>query len=245
MDHETFPNAPIVEAVLDINVKLPGEITLESLEAQHEHMKDRFPEVSERIQVSGGSKLGPSPSALKSEKTILGYLFRSPQEAKLVQHRLDGFSFNKLKPYMDWDSFKSEAQELWQSYRSYNNPAKITRIALRYINSIEIPLPIKELTEYLLTSPVTVPNMAQKITRFLTRIESENERIPAYAVITQTIGDPTEMKKLPLILDIDVFHGSDYTTNMDAIWDVFEELRDYKNEIFFNSISEKTKELFR
>jgi uncharacterized protein (TIGR04255 family) len=32
---------------------------------------------------------------------------------------------------------------------------------------------------------------------------------------------------------------------MNAIWPEFENLRDFKNDIFFKSLTEKTKELFR
>jgi len=56
---------------------------------------------------------------------------------------------------------------------------------------------------------------------------------------------PTKPQKLSLIFDIDVFRQVEYNKNMNEIWNDFDKLRNFKNDIFFNSITDKTKELFR
>jgi uncharacterized protein (TIGR04255 family) len=45
-------------------------------------------------------------------------------------------------------------------------------------------------------------------------------------------------------LDIDVFKQRDVIGEEDA-WQTLEALRDFKNKIFFESITEKAKELFK
>lgn len=77
------------------------------------------------------------------------------------------------------------------------------------------------------------------------RLEIPNPDIEATAIITQTMDKPTRSPKLPLILDIDVIKNTDYVENLAKMWEDFENLRDFKNDIFFNSITEKTKELFK
>lgn len=56
---------------------------------------------------------------------------------------------------------------------------------------------------------------------------------------------PTESQKLPLIFDIDVIKKANFMKKESDIWMDFNLLRQFKNEIFFNSITEKTKELFK
>jgi uncharacterized protein (TIGR04255 family) len=56
---------------------------------------------------------------------------------------------------------------------------------------------------------------------------------------------PTKTQKLPLIFDIDVIKKANYTKKESGMWNDFNLLRRFKNEIFFNSITEKTKELFK
>ncbi len=243
-DYTVFPNAPITEALLDIRVKLPEKRALADLKVFQDHIKDRFPGRKERKFLMSALHLAPEPSARVSASGSDGYLFESPKEKKIVQARLDGFTFNKLKPYENWESFCSEARELWALYFKIANPTKVTRIALRYINRIEVPLPMKDFKEYILTSPEVAPELPQGVAHFFMRLVIPNDDIGAVAVITQTMEEPTADGKLPLILDIDVWQKTEYEGENPKMWDEFEKLRIFKNDVFFNTTTDKAKELF-
>ena len=172
--------------------------------------------------------------------------FRSPYEQKVVQARLDGFTFNKLKPYENWEMFRDEGRELWEFYLELAHPLRVNRIALRYVNRIEVPLPFGDFNEYILTNPQVAPKLPQSLSSFFMRIQIPFSDQMALATITQTMEKPTESQKLPLIIDIDVVRQSNFTKDaFSEIWDGFEELRIVKNDIFFNSITEKAQELFK
>ena len=134
---------------------------------------------------------------------------------------------------------------LWELYNKVVKPISVDRIALRYINRIEIPLPFDDFSEYILTNPQIAPGLPQTLSHFLMRIEIPNDEIGAIAIITLTIKKPTETQKLPLIFDIDAIKAASYTDKKPDMWNDFSLLRHFKNEIFFNSITEKTKELFK
>ena len=244
-NYENFPNAPITEALLDIKVQQQEGVTLDDLKELHPKLKVRFPEITEQRVFAAKFKVGKEPAYSPGPDLTLGYLFRSQEEKKVVQYRLNGFTFNKLKPYESWSALKSEAKELWEPYFEKVKPIKILRIALRYINRIEVPLPIKHFNEYILTNPEIAPKLPQHVSHFLMRIELPNEEIPATAMITMTMERPDKPKNLPLIFDIDVFQQVEYKKITDIIWNDFDKLRNFKNDIFFDSITEKTKELFR
>lgn len=241
-----FPNAPITEALLDIRAVLPQEVDLKKLLAFHDSIKEIFPEKQERVSFEAGFQISPEGATVfPTSKKPDGYFFRSSNENKIVQVRLDGFTFNKLKPYGKWEVFRDEARELWKLYCQTTNPVKITRLGLRYINRIEIPLPISDFKEYILTTPEIAPNLPQALEHFFIQLVIPNPDIPAKAIITQTMQPPVNNQILPLILDIDVFHEAEYPVDKLEIWDVFEKLCIFKNEIFFSSITDKTKELFK
>lgn len=246
-DRETFPYAPITEAVLNINVQLPKETEVENLMSLYDNIKDRFYEKEEQRFFKSEIKLPKEGVPDEPQQTYgtLGYLFRSPEEKKVVQSRIDGFSFNKLKPYENWELFQTEGQEFWELYIQIAKPIKVTRISLRYINNIEAPLPFNDFSEYILTNPAIAPGLPQSVSTFFMRLEVPNPDIDAIAIITQTMKLPTKTNKLPLILDIDVIKEFDYGLNFDKMWDDFEKLRNYKNDIFFHTTTEKAKELFR
>jgi uncharacterized protein (TIGR04255 family) len=246
-EYEVFPNAPITEALVDIRVSLSDKITLDDLALFQDPIRERFPEKKERRFIKGGLEISAEPKATLSTGPD-GYIFECSAEKKLVQARLDGFTFNKLKPYDNWKSFRSEAYQLWNLYFDIAKPIKITRIALRYINRIEVPLPVGrqlDFSEYLLISPEIAADLPQALAHFFMRVVMPNDNIDAIAVITETIQDPTPDKRLPLIFDIDVFQETAYEGNDPDIWDQFDKLHDFKNDIFFKSTTEKAKELFR
>lgn len=247
--YTVFPNAPITEALLDIRVGFSRETILEDLEKFNDHkiIKEYFPVKKKRESFKGGIRVSPEGklSTLPTSGGPDGYLFQSPIEKKIVQARIDGYTFNKLKPYESWDTFRSEARKLWDIYSQVTNPVRISRIALRYINRIEIPLPFKDFKEYILTAPEIAPKLPQVLNHFFMRLEIPNPDIHAIALITQTMENPTESQRLPLILDIDVFSKIGFVNSDEEMWNEFEKLRKFKNDVFFNSITEKTKELFK
>ena len=240
-----FPNAPIIEAILDIYVKLPSEVSINDLEGFHEYVKEDFPEKQSRILQAVNFNI--SPEGVKSSQSSGepdGYLFKSAVQNKIVQARKDGFSFNKLKPYENWRAFRSEARKLWGIYLKITRPLEITRIALRYINRIEIPLPIKDFKDYILTNIEVAPGLPQGIESFFMQLVILKPEIFAKAIIIQTMENPAN-NKLPIIFDINVSREATLKFNKTEIWGEFEKLHVFKNDIFLNSLTKKSKELFK
>jgi len=244
---EVFPNAPIVEALLDIRVRLAEDLDIQDLEKIHEVIKEDFPTKQEQQFLKGNIHFSSSEPPVSETTTsgVIGYLFKSSQEDKVVQSRVDGFTFNKLKPYENWKSFSDEAKKFWNSYCQATPPQQILRVALRYINRIEIPLPIEDFSEYILTNPQIAPGLPQSLSSFLMRLELPHPETDSRAIITQTMDSPTKSNKLPLILDIDVIRDLQDIKDTKRIWSIFEELRHFKDEIFDKSLTDKAKELFR
>ena len=136
-----FPNAPITEALLDIRVKLPVQTDLKTLATFQDAIKLRYPLRQERLAWRGQIEIKSTPVTHVSQSAAGGpdgYLFTSNDGRQVVQARLDGFTFSRLKPYDKWESLRDEARELWQHYVQIASTERHS-VALRYINRIEIP----------------------------------------------------------------------------------------------------------
>ncbi len=243
-----FPNPPITEAILDIRVSLPKEITLDVLASLHQDIKEQFPTRKERHTWEGGFQVKPGapPEILSKPDRVDGYLFLSPNGEKIVQSRLDGFTFNKLKPYSNWETFSKEAKYYWEHYIKIVKPINVTRIALRYINRIEIPLPIKDFKEYFLTVPEVAPGVPQGLSGLFMQLVIPKEEIGSTAIITMTYDKVDPNKAVwPFIFDIDAFNNNVLLPNSIEIWKKLEQLREFKNQIFLNTMTNKTKEMFK
>jgi uncharacterized protein (TIGR04255 family) len=245
---QPYPNPPITEALLDIRTNLPPETSLVSLASYQTKIADRFPKKDERINWEGGFQIKPgsAPEIIGPSGGVIGYIFRSEKDKKLVQARLDGFTFNKLKPYQNWDVFSVEAEELWKHYIDVAKPQRVTRLALRYINRIEIPMPFKDFKDYILTIPEIASGIPQAMNKFLMQVVIPNADINATASITETMEPISpDGKILPFILDIDVYRVVTLEPNDDKIWEIMDQLRVFKNLIFKKSVTPLCEELFK
>lgn len=245
---DQYPNPPITEALLDIRVSLPPDVTLDHLATYYEEVKDTFPSKEPRIAWTGGFEFKPgvAPKITAPSGGPHGYFFRSPSENKLIQVRRDGFTFNKLKPYTNWPQFSEEAKTHWERYKRIAKPYQVTRLALRYINRIEIPLPLKDFKEYTLTIPDIAPGLPNAMSSMFMQLVVPDEKIGATAIITETVEPLKEGQSLlGFIFDIDVFRKISAQPDDNKIWEIMEDLRAFKNQIFKKSLTDKCKELFK
>lgn len=243
-----YNNPPIVEAILDIKTNLPPEIFLSHLQEFQEFVKSDYPVKKERRSFEGGVqfKSGSAPEFKASTEKVDGFLFHSEDSKSIVQVRLDGFTFNKLRPYSNWEKFSGEAKRLWAQYLKIAKPSSVSRIALRYINRIELPMPFADFQEYILTVPEIASGIPQGLAGFFMRLVIPNEKINATAIVIETIEQmKPDIKKLPLVFDLDVFKSVLIAPDTEKIWAILNQLREYKNQIFDKSLTDKTRGLFQ
>lgn len=237
-------NAPITEALIDIRIKIKDDLRVEQLEFIHKSISDTYPEKKVRRKLEGKFEFKKGePLVSSGAETIDGYVFTSPDKKQVFQARLDGFTFSRLKPYETWENLHDEAHRLWQIYRDVTSP-EITRVALRYINKMEIPRSSIDFSEYLTAAPIVPEGLPQGVSSFLTRVVIHEPTIDAAAIVTQALEQVVNPNLIPIILDIDVFKQKSEGISEKDAWDTLENLRHFKNKIFFESITEKTKEIF-
>jgi len=246
---EQFKNPPIQEALLDVQVTLPANVTLETLKKFHDGLESRFPEKQERISWQQGFQISGAgdTNAISSSRSVDGYLFVSKAEGKIGQARRDGFTFNKLRPYSNWETFSAEARELWERYVTLAHPAAVHRVSVRYLNRIGLPMPLQDLRDYCLLLPDLPPALPQSISDFFLRFALPVPDAPSASIISLTFEPPLPgATVLNLIFDNEAAYvfGS-LNVDTELIWSKLAALRDLKNKVFDASLTEKAKELFR
>jgi len=239
-------NAPITEALIDLRVRPPKSFQVEKLREPKKELRDHFPKLEELRRFEGGFQIKRGEASMFSKDTGLsGFRFKSEDGLTVVQFRVDGFTFSRLKPYTSWDAIFPEAWRLWLDYVETAVPESVTRIAVRYINRLEVPLPFEEFSEYLEAPPALPPDVPQNVSSFLVK-QVLHEPSSGIAV---NFGQALEAgladsKHATIILDIDSYKVQEYEPQAQHLTEEFESLRRMKNLIFFNSITEKTARLF-
>jgi uncharacterized protein (TIGR04255 family) len=161
----------------------------------------------------------------------------------VAQFRVDGFTFSKLANYTNWEKVSEEAFRLWKVYVDAANPREVSRVAVRYINRMQLP-DVKDLGEYLESPPKVASPIPQVVREFLTRLVVRDERRNASAVIVQLLEPQMDPNSISLLLDIDAFREVSLAPDEQTLTEIFGELRRLKNDIFFASITDKTAEIY-
>jgi len=242
----SLPRPPIVEAIVDIDCKLPPDANLASLEgAARDSLKDSYPQLQKRLlQEVKIRQQGDTAPEHELSNGLAALLFRSADGRQLTQFRRSGYSFNRLAPYDGMDVYLPEIERTWENYRMIARPLRIGKIGLRTINRIALPLDENgglDLDAYLKTGPrlPSVNNRALSFTGFLNQHQIVDQATGHQANIVMALEGKNE-DNLILLLDIDAFEiRSREALQWSEVATVIQTLRDLKNELFFNILTEK------
>ncbi|GAC1502256.1 MAG: TIGR04255 family protein [Chamaesiphon sp.] len=242
-----YSRAPITEAIIDFRVTLPEGLSVDKIAEIHAHVRDTFPTVEPFYKSVGAITYQPGSSFKVDtlEEQQIGFWLRSEDNLQTFQATLEGFTFNRLAPYKSWAEFSSNAQHLWDMYKEICKPTQVTRVAVRYINQINIPArELTELKDYLRTVPEVSPGLPQNaLQSFFMQLQIPQQDLNCMLIINEAIAPPTSPEVVTVILDLDLFSQQIWETNDKEIWSFLEKLRHRKNKVFEESITDRTKEL--
>lgn len=241
-------NAPILEAVIDVRVA--GAKVSESSEFRQIHaaVKDTYPRIEEiralQATFSIDASEGAAVSAGAMDAESVGIRLTSEDERRVVQLRRDGYTFSRLAPYTSWDDIRAESWEMWARYAAVAKPDAVTRIALRYINKLDLPLESRDLSRFLTTPPRIPEGIPATISGFFHRTGVDCVGGKFKGWITQAAEPNANAGLVTVFLDFDVAQEGSFQIG-DEIDSTLSELREIKNSMFFSSVTEKTLEMYR
>jgi uncharacterized protein (TIGR04255 family) len=238
-----YPNAPITEAIIQLLVQPADGLSVSELARCHEGEEKSYPRRTDLQLATGHFEVGTHVSAAASARQ-LGFVYASADQKQVYQARLDGFSFSRLAPYESWEPFCAEARRLWQIHRECLKPMAVTRLAVRYVNRLDIPGERVEFKDYLRTMPEVAEGLPQTLEGYFMQLQIPMDDIRCKLLLNQTIGQSPKSGCLGLILDIDLFQSEDMPQDEKDIWQRFDILHVRKNEVFESCITDRARELF-
>lgn len=239
-----YPNAPITEAIIDLRVTPAEAVDRARLKLNDDGVLPDYPKQEELVEAVGQMAVGPRGGSASVQQTPIGWKFSSTDQKQIVQSRVNGFTFSRLAPYESWEPFRNEARRLWDVYRDKLNPQEVVRIAVRYINRIDLPGDSVDLKEYFRTSPEIAPELPQQLEGYFMQLRFAYPNVSGHCLINQTIVPPARENVISVVLDIDLFRSQDLPQIEDDIWTCFESLHTGKNAIFEACITDPTRRLF-
>lgn len=249
---EHFPKAPIVEAVIDVRARATAEFEESAVRLHLEASLNGYSFLDSRREFRHEMRLeaegGKPPSQKLRDLGWKGLRFRSADEKHIAQFNRDGLVFSRLQPYIDWQQLSSEGLNTWKIFKELAQPAEIYRIGLRFINRVLLPQDELRFEDYMQPAPVPPMGMDLPFQGFMHHDTLAVPGHPYAMTVIRTIQVPPHSggPGVALILDIDVFTIQEFALLDDAMLvHRLKEMRWLKDKVFFGSITEKAKGLFR
>lgn len=242
LNYPHLAKPPIVEALIDFQVRFDELPTIEVLRDVTSLIKEEFPSIEERNR----ARFNFSNPKNSIDKDILGFVARTEDKEYAVQIMKDRFTFSRLAPYTDWDDLCEHTNRIWRIYRETVQPKRIVRLAVRYINQLLLPSPIQDFSLYI-NNAIEIPDgLPQGLSEYMTRLIIPDPESGAVASVQQNLNGITNDERVSIIFDIDAFKSIDIDTdNEEQIWSNLELLHEYKNRIFFKSLTKEAIGLFQ
>jgi uncharacterized protein (TIGR04255 family) len=237
---------PITEALVDLRILGDPAIDASRLQPLRETLADTFPKVEEKrlfrseFRVEEGKILPPE----STDMGFQGLWFASDDGSRIAQFRTDGFTFNNvgLGRYIGGSDLIDESLRLWSLYAGITRPSAVVRLALRYLNRLDLPLGDGDEFSQFLTAPPELPVPApQRVSSFVSRVVAQDDS-GASAIVTQKLDTPAS--PVPLIVDVDVFFSLELEPRPDHLRRFLGMLRALKNRCFFALLTEEAVKLY-
>lgn len=177
--------------------------------------------------------------------------FLSQDESALIQVGPDFMSVHHLKPYSNWETFKQMISRSLMVYQQVASPQKITRIALRYINRIEIPEKMIdpeqriELGDFLLAAPSVPKDVPQVFSTWVQRVEIPFKHANGLLALQSGSIHEEGQRDVAFLLDLAFLALQPELVRLDSAMEWVERAHEEIESTFESCITPNTRRLFK
>ncbi|MFS4448701.1 TIGR04255 family protein [Maribacter sp. 2307UL18-2] len=241
-NYEYYDNSPIIVSILQYRYKKVEEFDSTALKEFGKELKNTYPKIKEQFtQQISINELETNVSL--GERSIKGVQFFSENEKRRFTINDEKFTFEVFEKYSGWDNFVKDAFEVWDSCKDILKVEVLTGISIRFVNRINLPLDTSELTEYF-TTYINSNTGTHAISNFQVKYTARDDDMSMHWNIAHSLEKPLE-NKLPYLFDIDVLINTDIPNESSALIEKFNLIREKKNFLFNDGITDKTKSLIK
>jgi uncharacterized protein (TIGR04255 family) len=239
--HYTRP--PIAEAVLEL--RFDDLLSSRDLE----RLRDRFKSTYATIEQIQEIDVLFEGSQVQPKVREAGFKMTDRNAVDVIMVRPISFGTIRLAPYENWEQLSGRAKENWDLFTKVVGRKKVNRIGTRFINRIDIPnqlLSGRNVPDLFRTIVKVAPEIGSAVFNFAFSVNMIHKATGAILTIQSTIVQPPALlEHTSVAFDTDAFWEGEMPLRVDEMWAKADILRDVKNDVFENSISDKLRELFQ
>jgi uncharacterized protein (TIGR04255 family) len=246
VSEQPYKQPPITEAVIEIRFAdpmPPAEVAKLS-----ETFKSPYPQEQVVTDLSVQLYLPHHRQETTQAKAIekRGHRRSSPDQTELLLLWPENFVISQLAPYPGWDAFFARFQRDWSLWKRSVSYKKISRIVVRYINRIDIPMegPVTHEEEFLKVY-VHMPEELGPTTAWAVQAQLRLPDMGCKLTLNSSVVPSPLLGHVAFVLDQDVSKEDAPPQSDTEIYELLNQIRAKKNAIFESCITDNARRLFK
>jgi uncharacterized protein (TIGR04255 family) len=239
-----YKKPPITEAIIEIRFAEPLEKGL--VDKVSTNLKKNYKNSEPYSEF--GLHIDVSNQSTKFEQGEAGYRMSSDDRTDILIVTTNKFTVSRLAPYLGWEYLIERAYSNWSNWKRIIGYKKIWRVGVRYINRIDIPIEAGtslKVEDYITVRPETspaLPAMSHYAMQLVMPLQKDHCKL---LINTATIPSPL-LNNASFVLDFDLScEGAHVPQKDEDLWNLIEQIRKHKNDVFEDCITEKSRALFQ
>jgi uncharacterized protein (TIGR04255 family) len=238
-----YKNPPIVEAICEFRFSKETKWDPTISGSVYEKVKDKFPNKESRLEqqmILKAEETGFNQNMVSSQRALM----LSQDRSSLIQVGQHLLSINHLKPYAGWEHFRPKIKMAYDTLGGITEINGIDRMALVYIDRIEIPGKRIELEEYFKFYPQLGPELPHDHMNFMVGVEFPYHDNRDFCKIQLTAAMATKKDHLALLLTTEYYLARQKAIPPENALDWMEEAHTTVQRLFKGCITEKLEDVF-
>jgi uncharacterized protein (TIGR04255 family) len=237
-----YAKPPIVEATVE--VRTSEQLDRRDLERCRDRFKKRYEKVEDLAEVTLAITVG---GAVTHQSKPMGFKLTAANAVDVLIINPFSIAMSRFAPYANWEALIGDFQQNYELYVKIVGRRPVVRIGARYQNRIDVPKALikgANWPDFIRVFPSLPEEIADNTGQYYMNVQpsfrdTKVKLIIQTGPITEVLLDHTSLQ-----LDIDAFIDSDLATRVDLLWAEFAQLRDVKNAVFENCITDASRKLF-
>ena len=247
MKWETLKNPPVVAALFQMKY-VANKLELTKFQSYDAQLKHHLPIRNDNghVGINFGASIpfGTSKTTVTTDAQIQSYTYFSADQKSRLEISTDTITFIDEHKYSGWAQF-IEMTKYCLSIISevLSGNCEVNRTSIRFINRFTFNN-FDNPQDYFHTLISSAENnqLPYPLHQYGFRLFMDIPDTDIYSIVNQNI-EIIPTNKYSYTFDIDVLDRQHLIFNVNTIVENMETLRDIKNEIFFNNLTQKTKDL--
>lgn len=238
-----YEEPPVIEAICEFHFEPDPDWDLTIPGLVYEELEDEFPERRRAKQLGIGFST-EAEKITQQVRTVERTQFVREDESALVQIGPNLLAVSHLEPYPTWQEYRPLIRTALDAYLEEANHEGLEKVALRYINEVEIGGEEIELEDYFQFYPYVGPGLPQTHGSFIVGVEVpyHSGRDLLRLQLTPTPSDDDGESAFRLDLSYDLVDAEEISLDSVLTW--IDQAHDEIEEAFEASITDTLRDLF-